>query len=318
MRKAFPRILCILLCTSLFLDAAGQVKSEQENKLAVLKKDTAYKRFQTQLATIMKTAKGRNTNYAAVKTLFEKNKLMLESLKKKYKLVGSVKAADNSIKLTIYEDRAIFIKLKNTVLASNLYNYDKTGPFDPFYGKLDLLAMKWHTIESGYKISFTSSNDKINLGSSAFGFHVPITVPNIPEIVGVQLEFDYSVFLTGWDSEGGDLSTILGFSAGYTFNSPSYEALPVSTVMDSNNDGFPHYYKLARLFLNRDFNEMDDYVYTREGTFTIESYVTPGKTYHTMLVAGYTQDSKIGDWESYHFGEFELKKVRVKFLKAGE
>jgi hypothetical protein len=316
MRKSLPRLLCLFFCISLCVHAPGQLSSERTKKLAVLKRDTAYKRFQSELAAIMKTAKGRKTNFAAASSLFANNKAILQGLKKRHNLSASVIKQGNSNQLVTANDHPAARLTKTVGMLGNIYNYELTGPFTSV-ALPRFEEMGWESTSSGNKITFTRrEGDILDIGSAAFYFPVNIRVPNDPRVVGLRLEFEYEFFMAGWETEGGELSALLGFWAGNNFNSPGYEVLNNAPVVHGME--YLDYFKKGATFYNKTFTEIDDYTASRNSSFYIEGYVTPGTTCNFKLAAGYSTNSIAGDFGSYHYGEFELKKVAVKFLKAGE
>ncbi len=291
-------------------------KSKAITQQPAIYKDTSYKAFQAKLRDIMKTASGRKTNFAAVKTFFENNRVMLQGLKKRYNITGA--SSGNGNKYIAMKDKP----LAGLANVQQLYtsNFTDDGPFNM---RAYYYAIEWEVIEQPGKLvwnspNFSTTNGSFEIGPSAFVALNFRKVPDAREIVGMRLEFHYSFEMGGWDSEGGETTARLVFQANpNTFQSTAYNSLP-----DNHMKGSIRYDKnmksVATLFHKKTTDYVDDFSFSKDTVFTIEGYVTPGDNNIGFSIGIAYDETKTGGDGAYHFGEFTLKKIVVHYLKAGD
>ncbi len=306
----------------LFVDAIAQPTNNQDGinvKLISLRQDTAFIRFEGKLKELMKTAKGKQSNYAAVKKLFSSNSTMLQGLKKRYNLGSAITSNGSQNKFSADKRPSLVGVVKGP--TANIYSYTLNGPFSGTNINRGY-AMAEEINRVGNKLSWINTYSytperSIKLGWAGYYHTAEITVPNNPLIIGVRLEFDYSFYTAGWDSDGGDLYTILGLWASEEFSSPAYSSLETSEIASALYPPGPVYKKAKQLYYRQFLNTVD-FGYSDISKFVIEGYVLPGKNFTVKLAAGYTDASTMGYFGGYHYGEFELYRINVTFLKAGQ
>jgi len=301
--------LCLIVASSLSAQPVTNNKELKAN-LALLKKDTAYKQYQEKLSAIMKTAKGRKTNFSAVKTLFAQNKTMLDGLQKQYAIPQYEGTA------TVKKPETLPQVLPNPkTMTSTIKVY--TGPFTSAALYADS-TMPWEITQSTNKITWTSddpANQYDDLGWAAFYFMKTIDVLDDPKIVAVRVEFDYSYYLTGWGTYGG-IVPIVGIYSDQFSNSVAYNDLGETNILVTKNGD--EQYKGAEIIGGVSFqHRISDYVFSKTSSFTVYCHVTPGKSFPVRLAAGYGPGG-VGNLGCYHYGEFELKKITVRYLRADQ
>jgi hypothetical protein len=307
MKKAIIPALFLLISLSSF---AQTDDAKHRTKLAALNKDTAFKRFQSEFNTIMKTADKSNTNFARIKTLFTTNGVLLKSFRTKYNLQKrTLTTPKNSIGVSKIRP-ALFSKVVETVMYTTPYTAKVLHP------NTTTIPVEISPDDQSGKIIWThttSPGDSKPIPHYIHCFKQTINVPANPVIVAVRLKFYYSYFLTGWDSEVGMLGTSIRISAGSGFNSPAYNNMTINNqtpeLMNWRTINGSDYYQ--------GFQEMHDYTQTKDTSFEIEGYVVPGTTLDFKFGIVHYPGSYTGDFGAYHYGEYQLKKIEVNFLKAG-
>jgi len=307
MKKAFIPALFLFISISCF---AQTDDAQHRIKLAALNKDTAFKRFQSEFTAIMKTANKSNTNFASIKTLFTANSILLKSLRTKYNLQKrSLIAPKSSVSVSKIRP-ALFSKVVETVMYTTPYTAKVLHP------NTTALPVEINPDDQSGKIIWTytsSPGDPKPIPHYIHCFKQTINVPANPVIVAMRLKFYYSYFLTGWDSEVGQLGTSIRINAGSGFNSPAYNDMTInnqtSELMNWRTLDWSDYYQ--------GFEEMHDYTKTKDTSFEIEGYVVPGTTLDFKFGIVHYPGSYTGDFGAYHYGEYHLKKIEVTFLKAG-
>ncbi len=292
-------------------------KEERQAKLTLLKNDTAYKRFQHKLAAIMKTAKGRNTNYAAVQKLFTANKPMLTGLKKRHNVSGMGIVLHKNNQYLVNEDRPVAQVATNTNLATILKR-SVSGPFQT--GDVyDAGGGAWDIGREGEKITWTIApgDQQTQLGAAAFYAVAEIDVPDDPQILSVFMNIQYSYFTTGWDTEGASIAPILAYWVD-GLNSVTYQNKPESDIPIVAASG--QRFKVFKTFFTKQFDVTGQYTHeSQNASFGFGGNVTPGRKIILRVAFGYeAEGNHTGDFGAYHYGEFELKQIKLQYSKGSE
>jgi hypothetical protein len=307
MRKTFISGLFLLTSISCFAQTDDEL---HRIKLTALKKDTAFKRFQTEFNAIMKTANKSNTNFDRIKALFTTNSILLKSLRTKYNLQKRLLTAPKS---------SVHISKIRPALSSKVV--EKVTYATPYTAKVvhpntTTIPVEISPDDQSGKIIWThttSPGDSKPIPHYIHCFKQTINVPANPVIVAVRLKFYYSYFLTGWDSQAGMLGTSIRISAGSGFNSPAYNDMTIN----NQTPELMNWRTLDWSDYDQGFQEMHDYTQTKDTSFEIEGYVVPGTTLDFKFGIVHYPGSYTGDFGAYHYGEYHLKKIEVNFLKAG-
>lgn len=308
MKKALISGLFLFIGISCF---AQNDDVQHRAKMAALKKDTAFKRFQSEFTTIMKTANKSNTNFNRIKTLFATNNALLKALKTKYKLQK---------RLLIAPTNSVDISKKRPALYSKIVKTETyTAPYtakEIYENASNHPALSTADDQLG-KIVWTETatpGDANYFSPYIYSFRQTIQVPTNPVIVAARVKFYYSYFYTGWDTEEGFFFNSLRIIASSGFNSPAYNDLPLNrqttepkvwrTITSSNYAQF--------------FEEIHDYSKKMDTSFQIEGYVVPGSTLDFKVGIVHDPGGYTGHFGAYHYAEYYLKKIEIIFLKAGD
>ncbi|HEV7781676.1 MAG TPA: hypothetical protein VGO58_10450 [Chitinophagaceae bacterium] len=319
MKKVFSPIFfaCLLLTSSLKAQPTIS-KQEHQAKLVLLKKDTAYQRFHDKLTALLETAKGRNTNFAAVQKLFTANKPMLTGLKKRYNLPGAGMTLHNNNQYIVNEDRPVAQVATNTNAVTTLTRV-VNGPFVLAHTS-PAGQNPWVVEQQGRKIIWTLSGDEetFDLGGTAVYAVAVVTVPDDPKILSVMIDFEYTLFTTGWDTEGGVIAPMLGVLVYGGLNSFSYDHWRTTGIHVANN--YQQIFKHFKTFFTKEFDGPGQYTESRsKNTFGFGGNVVPGQTIYLKVAIGYdTNSNHTGDFGVYHYGEFELNKITLRYSKGSE
>ena len=296
------------------------------------KKSPAYAKLLTDIDALRKSATSKNTNAAAVKSLFQKNSTLLRSLYTKTGVEFPGPMTTKSLTKPIYlfrNNSFLLNKFKNT--GQNMTKI-VTAPFEDSWRKT-----AGHSNDGGYPDSSTSqfatgktvlvSNSVsycatnpgwagCRLGFCQQGYLQKFTVPANPEIIAAEVKFEYSYLYTGWDTYGGITALDLVVRADNKINSSLYNELPDGPLVEqgSNSDRWK---KIATLYpldtIDAEFGEFHAIV---ASSFTIEGYVTPGTVFEVKVGFGYPLGTKRGINGCYHYAEFILKKITVNYYKT--
>jgi hypothetical protein len=306
-----------LLFTLTVISVALQAQKKQWEEIA---KDSSYKVFQAKLKELSQMAKGKQTNFAAVKKLFLDNKIQLEALATRYKVdlaqpVKDKPAVGNKTKIiplqgvrAVDNGKALYkapFKIKDA-LSDNRYarQYTKLDFYDnegrATYSFLDngLFADQPTALRQiGYKEVFWGEKIKI---------------PNNPLYVAARIEIEYSYLYTGWDTYGAYFQPMVGLFVSDNFRSVEFSNLP----------GFMYEQRWKQIAL-ADYRfqiwenaSIKDFMFSKDTSFQIEGYITPGSEITIKAGFGMTSGNSIGNYGSYHYAEFQLKKIIVTYLKA--
>jgi hypothetical protein len=294
-------------------------------------KDSAYIKFRAEVEALSKTASGSKTNAAAVRSLFVKNGYLLSNLYTKAN-VDAPKAM-NVQKQTRTSNKVIIGKAMpwyKLMTGNNDFIKVETPPYDATIRMSDeagLNNMYPDTSGSQFPAGITrmiyltvpNPNAKRKTGQYLQGFSQSFTVPTNPAIIAAEVKFEYSYFYTGWDTYGANVGMDLAIEANDKITGPEYNALPEYVSPNGVSASSTHRWKLiAELYpfttIVNDFTEFHS-----EGnneSFTFGGYVTPGSTFNLKMVMGFKKNTTRGLNGSYHYAEFILKKITVKYFKT--
>jgi hypothetical protein len=293
----------------------GIQASEREQIKELFRKDTSYDRFRTELKLVMKTAKGPNSNLAAVKKLFTKNKSMLARMVSKNKIILSTKPNFGPITSNI---PTVFGELPQN---KGIYTRRQThiAPYDnQFTGGFDM-PRQLEEVNSDPaigKIGYKYDNDEetgTSLGASTVTFTEKIPAPNDPLLVTARVEFQYSFTVTGWDSKFANFEIGLYLRC-MNFRNDAFFALPPVTSSEYMERCRKVNVLLPRVYVEED---IESFSKTIDGSFIIDGYIDPMADTNFRIEAAYGLGDKGGLFGSYHYGEFKLKRVIVSYYKAG-
>lgn len=296
------------------------------------KKSPAYSKLLTDIDALSKSATSKKTNAAAVKSLLQKNSVLLRSLYTKAgaEFPGPMTTKSSAKPIYIYRKNHLFLsKLKHTGQSMTKI---VTAPFEGSWRRA-----AGHTNDGGYPDSSASqfatgkttlvsnsmpscathlNSNSCKLGFCQQGYLQKFTVPSDPEIIAAEVKFEYDYLYTSWDTYGGITGLDLVVRADQKFNSAPYNNLPDGPLVEpgSNSDRWK---KIATLYpldtIDADFGEFHA---NGESSFTIEGYVTPGSVFEVKVGFGYPTNTNRGMYGCYHYAEFILKKITVNYYKT--
>ncbi len=287
---------------------------DQKTIQATLKKDTGYNRFQKELDQLRKTAKGKNTNASAVKSLFARNKTMLTNVSNSNKVSTGPSAVMAGVKLQVYN-----IKDKLKLVENPGFGF--IAPYsDHWLGREWDQRPSFHdggTDTSIGKMAYTYYYDDNfwgSLGGASVGFKQTIRVPANPDIVAARVEFEYSFHLTGWDTKEASFRVGLLVQC-VNFVSAQFLALPELYMPGMYPEDKWRRVKELTPVINIT-EDVKDFEYNDETPFVIEGNVVPGTDMTLSIGPGYRPGDHEGIYTCYHYGEFRLKKIKVSYMKA--
>ena len=305
-------LLICLITPSLKAQVPATMEQDKE-KLVALQNDALFKPFQRKVRNLLKSAKGRSTNFAAVKALFETNKSLLQQLKVKHNLPAVKKQEVIEYELSIISQE--MAKLKTPVkVVTYTPAYSEKEIHDYIGGRSD------RTYESGSnentgKIAITTS---VQPGRTHWYdkyvsvFRQSVKVPADPTIVEARVKFYYTYFSTGWDTESGVMNTGLVINTSSNYISPAYNNF-------ATYNGGPNMADWKKIVVvgSERFENLRDYSITKDSTFTIIGNVTPGSTIDFKLGMCFKPYScRVGSFGAYHYTEFILSKIEVSYYVA--
>jgi hypothetical protein len=305
--------------------------------------DPAYKKFRSELDKLMKTARGSNTNYTAVKALISQNKTVLNELYKRSNIQPP--ATGHVIKKTI--PKAVSITTGRLRLSGSTLQQTKTPPYQATWrwtnqgGGMTLPDTSFSQYTSGKSaFVFGPTNGwtmPYRLGAYSQGMYHDFTVPSNPEIIEAEVRIEYSYLFAGWDTYGGCNGVELVVRANKEFVSPELKSLPLAnqshgypaTYSGGNqpgyngngNGGAADSFRVVSIIIPRDTVTTDIQDWSAEennGVFTVRGHVYPGNHVKFNFGIGYMVNTARGPNGSYHYLECRVKKVIVTFLKAGD
>lgn len=296
-------------------------EDQQKAKRVSLLKDTSFIRFSSQVNSLMKTSKGKQTNFAAIKNLFTANKTLLRDLKLKYNI--TTQQPDNESQYIGPDDMPIAKpvttqKIQYAVAPVSVINY-----YPPYTEK----QIHDYINPGAEGTSETGSNNntgKIAITTSVqpgithwydayvFVYRQSVKVPDNPSIVRAQVRFYYTYFSTGWDTETGNLSTDLVINASANFVSPAYNQLA-----SRNNPPPMANWKQITPVARESFQSLRDYSDIKDSSYIIAGNVTPGSTIDFKFGMSFTPyNNRVGNFGAYHYREYTLTKIVVSYFKA--
>jgi hypothetical protein len=286
------------------------------------RKDPAYLKLKAQAAQLSNDARGTNTNAAAARALFTGNTDILKNLYQKSGI-----GAPQPMKMHFYNYSAPVARTKASSFLIHMTSIVplKTKTATPPY-KDD---WEWDNQPLGNIMPDTSSSifsnaktvifygppqtdARIRMGQYFKGYFHQVTVPSDPLIVAAEVKFEYSYIYTGWDTYGARLGIDMIVQA-KNLNGSAYNALP---GYDSSYSSYDWKYA-ATLYpavtIDTEFGEFHS---SGNSSFSLEGYVIPGTAIDLRLGLGFIKNTVRGLNGSYHYAEFILKKITVKYFKS--
>jgi len=345
MRSTAPVLFVLILFTYLNASAQQQIWGDPhvaERFATEAGKDPGYKKFKAELETLLKDAKGSNTNAAAVKALFARNTAMLNGLYRESNIEAPVQTAMSKV-VRPYRTMHIASVLDKMKIAGASLVQQKTPPY----------LVTWLWANGGYPDTYPDSSlSQFAVGKTAMVYQNNPTsivrrlgryyqgpfqsfkVPSNPEILAAEIRFEYSFLYTAWDTYGGITGVELLVRGGQNFVSADLKNLSAADGSDWNHQ--PYYvgnptdysiynyaegdsFKVAKVLYPRDtvstniqeFHAQDD-----NGTFVMRGYVIPGSTLMFNFGPGFMLNTRRGLNGNHHYLEFRLKKITVTYLKS--
>jgi len=305
-----------------------------EKLAAAANKNPEYKKLTAQIRELSQSATRNNTNAAKVKALFSNNIQLFKNL---YAGTGinapqTVRSLRPGKTVSVSKASNFFVVNKMKMFGTQEMTKTFTAPFeDAWVIRLEhsndggfpdsslsdfstgLLAFRANSVD--YCDIYPSSN-ACKLGLYKLGYQQQFTVPNNPEIIAAEINFEYDYIYTGWDTYGGITGIDMVIHANDKLNSQSFNEMPdaLTTIPASMGP----WKKLETIYpidsINASFGEFHA---NGSSSFKLEGYVTPGTTIEVKIGIGYPSRTKRGMYGCYHYGEMKLKKITVKYYKAG-
>jgi hypothetical protein len=323
----------ILAVTLLF--AATQASAQREKFVPEAKKDPAYAKFQADLTELSKTATPTNTNAAAARALFEKNKLVFKAISQKAGLkapvtTGAVKRFSAPVNKAKPKADPGFAKFRS--IGNNMIRIETPAFDDAWVLKDDHANNGGYPEHSGYNASigkvgltvsaalgdcdFSPNASGCRIGFYHDGFLEKFTVPNNNEIIAAEITVDYEYLYTGWDTYSSITGLDMVFRVDDKFFSSEYNSLPVF-VNSPFTPPLDRWKKMATLYpLDTIDTEFGEFHAEGQSSFTVRGYVAPGSEFEVRAGFGFPFGTHRGMFGCYHYAEFKLKKITVKYLKT--
>jgi hypothetical protein len=284
--------------------------------------DTAYTRFRAQVDAVIKKAKARNTNIAEARLLFSQNKSLLQKANLRLKQSGKINNVQpmNARLLKVNAELLKLAKVGQALLPASMK---------------PLSSFSYSTLANGSTISLLKNDLAIgeihytvdpedNWGPTFKdvhqGFYSEILVPNDATIIAARVHFDWEFYYTGWDTYGANngIQLVVGVEKN-KFISPGLNAMD-SVTFNPLYFFYHAKFKILDILLPLDSITTDvaEVHAEKQGSFTMDGYVTPGTKIKFYIAPGYMAGSVYGINGHYLYGEFRLKKATVAFLKSAD
>jgi len=287
-------------------------------------KNSAYTKLRSEVDILSQNASGKNSNAAAVKLLFIRNKILLQNLYGKAGLQNAEAMTANTKRLYVFNPKGIQSKLVKYIKLPSATTLVRTAPYDDDWKRTGYpngnMPAPFDTAASNFgtgKIAITSNpcnnTSYCYLGTHSTGFLEKIKVPSDPYILAAQIKFDYSFDYTGWDTYGAKTAIDLVVKASDNFNSATYKELPNGPVVFSN---FAYKKAGVLLLLDSIITDFGELHASANASFTMEGYVTPGTDIELHFGFSFPVGTNKGLNGCYHYGEFILKKITVSYYKS--
>ncbi len=289
-------------------------------------KNAEYVKMRNQLASLVKTASPKNTNAAAVKALLARNNRLLKGL---YTNAGieppQVKSANVSSHLQI-------MRTNKEILSMNISKFKPLNPLlkvikppydDKAFHHNNYAVMDPDTVLSNFatgKIAMSLASDgwaeEMGLGLNNNIFQQEITIPSNPLIVAAEIKLEFSYLYTGWDTYGSVRAL--------------YTLLRTQGLEDVQNSAWPEFdFKTGSYFppfritgaiqpLDSIQTDFDDFIISGSDSIVMHRYILPGAKFNLEFGLGIPYDTRRGEIGCYHYAEMTLKRITIKYLKAGE
>jgi hypothetical protein len=300
---------------------AQQITEDQQKaRLVSLQNDTSFIRFSSKVNALIKTSKGKQTNFAAVKKLFTANKSLLQQLKLKHPITPIQQENENPVQgpgvkpdIKLVEKEKIYaiapvqvVKYYPPYTEKEIHDYINPGTGG---------TTETGNYSSTGQIAITTS---VQPGVThwydayVFAFRQSVTVPNNPAIVKAHVKFYYHYFNTGWDTETGHLSTDLVINTSPNFVSPAYNQLAARNTPPPMAS-----WKEIKRMASESFNSLRDYSESVYDSYVIGGNVTPGSTIDFKFGMSFTPyNNRVGDFGAYHYRNYRLIMIEVSYYKA--
>ena len=311
-----------LLTTAYALLFAGILSAQTPDKkiaaaVTEMNKDTAYLSFQQDLTKLTRAIKKDQTNFQAIRALFERNRQKLSRLSEQYGLNKLATPASTPPTLR----KPALAWLNKLVLSSAVYKSAFTRSISiASNNPVDFTTLNIE--DNAAKINFSIVSNGISgtpnsyihrsLGVKMKGFTQKIRIPANPEYVAARIKVEYSCLYTGWDSGPSSFQPLIGISVSDNFRSAALDSLPTLYPIS--------YWKIAAIpgsrFINLTPETIKDFRFSAESSFELEGYVIPGSEIEINVGYGMDSGAFMGLYGSYHYGEFTLKQITVTYVKA--
>lgn len=298
--------------------------------LKAISQEPEFKTFRAKVDALIASAKGKNTNAAAVKNLFAANKTMLRTLYTKHGLSNRMSqvqnASGNNVIKAVSErpymlnQQAIQSGMQKVITSYDKVYYDSDNwdgapgnRFPRMSATLDSISYpKTLAITSKPCTSNNNNNSNYNnciWGGNIYGYKQKIKVPNNPKILSASIRFEYEIDYSGWDGNLAINEIELDIQASNNFNSTTYKDLPIGLhLLTSDLKKIKTLY--ARDTVTADFKEIH---IKNSGSYTMEGYVVPGSEIDLTFGFVYANKTYKGWFGSYHYGEIKLNRIIVTY-----
>jgi hypothetical protein len=327
--KQHPYLTCLFWMV-FSVNASAQLKKIHSDPVlakkfaTVAEKNREYASMRSQLTALIKSASPRNTNATAVRNLLVKNSGILKDI---YNRAG----IDAPRVMQANTKRGPKMVSINSSIPGMSAKFKPLNPlfktFTPPYGgkmvSVSSIAMEPDTTLSNYaagKIALTYTSDDWGeedwIGFNLNAFERETTVPDNPLVVAAEIKFEYSYLYTGWDTHG-SVRALKAVVRTQGLQDEQYVGM--DTLKFPSGSVFPPY-RVALDIQPMDSIEVafDDFIVSGSDSLVLQRYVTPGETFLIEFGLGFPNGTRRGVNGCYHYAEMILKKITIRYFKAGE
>jgi len=330
--------LLFLICCSFNLlaqrEKAWGDPHVMEKLATAANRNPEYKKLTAQIREFSQTATPNKTNADKVKALFSNNTQLFKNL---YTGAGinapqTLRSAKPFKTISLSKLSSLVALKKLKLIGNQEFTKTITPPFqDAWEYNFDhsndggypdsslsdfatgLLAFK---ANSGANCETYPNANSCKLGLYQLGYQQQFKVPNNPEIIAAEINFEYDYLYTGWDTYGAITGIDMVVQANNKLNSQSFNEMPDYSLSDYGSLGI--WKKMATIYsLDSVDASFGEFHANGSSSFKLEGYVTPGTTIEIKIGIGYPSGTKRGMYGCYHYGEMKLKRITVKYYKAG-